>query len=77
MFSILHRPLFGLWPDLEFARFLPHRGTKRVVLIDLAEMPENLQRDIGFRDGRGRRGEKLQEAGAFEAIRLIGSQRPL
>jgi len=43
--------------------------------LDIEEMPESWQRDLGFLDGRDRRCPA--EEGAFRAARLIYSQRNL
>lgn len=77
MFSILRQPLIRFWPDIDIVRFLHHRQVRHNAPLDLEEMPENLQRDIGLADGRCRRGERPEEEGAFRAVRLIYSQRPL
>ena len=77
MFSILRQPLIRFWPDVDIVRFLSHPQKRRALPLDLEEMPENLQRDIGLADGRGRRGERPEEEGAFRAARQIYSQRPL
>ncbi|MGI2031436.1 hypothetical protein ACRQ1B_03490 [Rhizobium panacihumi] len=77
MFSIPRQPLIRFWPDIDIVRFLSQKPVRRAIPLDLEEMPENLQRDIGIFDGRARRGERPEEEGAFRAARLIYSQRPL
>lgn len=77
MFSILRQPLIRFWPDVDVLHFLAPAQKRHAVPLDLEEMPENLQRDIGLSDGRGRRGERPEDEGAFRAARLIYSQRPL
>lgn len=76
MLSILQQPFARLWPDMDFSRFFGRLVTPGPESIDLQALPENLRRDLGIMDGRGARGERGQE-GAYAAIRLITSQRPL
>ncbi|WP_117193540.1 hypothetical protein [Rhizobium terrae] len=75
MFSIL---------NLSFEKFVPRFGLTEMLRrkrsihqnsIDLEEMPESWQRDLGLKDGRDRRGRP--DEGAFRAARMIYSQRNL
>lgn len=77
MFSIPRQPLIRFWPDVDILRFFSLARARHGLPLDLEEMPENLQRDIGLADGRDRRGERPEEEGAFRAARLIYLQRPL
>ncbi|MGF9563611.1 hypothetical protein [Neorhizobium sp. JUb45] len=76
MLSILQQPFARLWPDVDFSRLFGRVATPKPESIDLQALPENLRRDLGVLDGRSARGERDQE-GAYGAIRLITSQRPL
>jgi hypothetical protein len=75
MFSVLTRPFEQFMPKLGLADAIRRRLAVRRNNLDLEEMPESWQRDLGFLDGRDRRGP--QDEGAFRATRLIHSQRNL
>lgn len=63
------------WPRLALADAIRRRMAVRRNDLDIEEMPESWQRDLGFLDGRDRRCPA--EEGAFRAARLIYSQRNL
>ncbi len=73
MFSILNRPFEQFFPKLGIAAAIGRRLAVRRNSLDLEEMPQSWQRDLGLLDGRDRRGH-LDE-GAFRATRMVYSQR--
>ncbi|MCQ1836012.1 hypothetical protein [Neorhizobium galegae] len=73
MFSILTWPLEQFLPKLGIADAIRRRLAVRRNNLDLEEMPQSFQRDLGLLDGRDRRGP--QDEGAFHAARLLYSQR--
>ncbi|MGK6312550.1 hypothetical protein [Neorhizobium sp. DT-125] len=75
MFSTLNLTFERLLPGFAFADMIRRRLAVRRNGLDLEEMPESWQRDIGLMDGRDRRGSS--DEGAFRAARLIYSQRNL
>lgn len=75
MFSTLILPFERLLPRLGLTEAIRRRLAVRRNVLDLEEMPESWQRDLGILDGRDRRGP--EEEGAFRAARLIYSQRNL
>ncbi|CDZ39515.1 hypothetical protein NOJ28_10025 [Neorhizobium galegae] len=75
MFSILTRPFEQFMPRFGIIDAIRRRLAVRRNNLDLEEMPQSWQRDLGLLDGRDRRGP--QDEGAFRATRLIQSQRNL
>ncbi|SMF75083.1 hypothetical protein SAMN02982989_4456 [Xaviernesmea oryzae] len=75
MFSNVNLVVDRLLPRLALADVIRRRLTVRRNDLDIEEMPESWQRDIGLMDGRDRRCPA--EEGAFRAARLICSQRNL
>ncbi|MGK9052000.1 hypothetical protein [Neorhizobium petrolearium] len=75
MFSNVNLVVDRLLPRLALADVIRRRLTVRRNDLDIEEMPESWQRDIGLMDGRDRR--RPAEEGAFRAARLIYSQRNL
>ncbi|MBP2558150.1 hypothetical protein J2857_000901 [Neorhizobium galegae] len=75
MFSILNRPFEQFMPKLGIANAIRRRLAVRRNSLDLEEMPQSWQRDLGLLDGRDKRGP--QDEGAFRAARLLYSQRNL
>ncbi|EUB96848.1 hypothetical protein PMI07_001182 [Rhizobium sp. CF080] len=75
MFSILTRPFEQFMPRFGIIDAIRRRLAVRRNRLDLEEMPQSWQRDLGLLDGRDRRGPR--DEGAFHATRLIQSQRNL
>jgi hypothetical protein len=75
MFSVTHMHFGRLLPHLSLAEMITGRLFKHQTSIDLEEMPESWQRDVGIIDGRDRRG--APDEGAFRAARMIYTQRSL
>ena len=75
MFSLTQMHFGRLLPHLSLAEFANRMFSKHQNNIDLEEMPESWQRDIGILEGRGRRG--APDEGAFRAARMIYTQRSL
>ncbi|WP_037076570.1 hypothetical protein [Neorhizobium vignae] len=75
MFSILNWPFDQFFPKLGITDAIRRRLAVRRNNLDLEEMPQSWQRDLGLLDGRDRRGP--QDEGAFHATRRIQSQRNL
>ena len=73
MFSILNRPFEQFYPKLGIAAAIRRRLAVRRNSLDLEEMPQSWQRDLGLLDGRDKRGP--QDEGAFRATRTVYSQR--
>jgi hypothetical protein len=73
MFSILNRPFEQFFPKLGIVAAIGRRLAVRRNSLDLEEMPQSWQRDLGLLDGRDRRGPP--DEGAFRAARMIYSQR--
>jgi hypothetical protein len=73
MFSILNRPFEQFYPKLRIAAAIRRRLAVRRNSLDLEEMPQSWQRDLGLLDGRDKRGP--QDEGAFRATRTVHSQR--
>lgn len=75
MFSLTHMHFGRLLPQLSLAELLNRSLYKHQNSIDLEEMPESWQRDVGILDGRDRRG--APDEGAFRTARMIYTQRSL
>jgi hypothetical protein len=75
MFVALSMNLNRLLPQLWIETLARGRTAMHQSLIDLEEMPESWQRDIGILDGRDRRGDC--HGGAFRATRMICLNRNL
>jgi hypothetical protein len=76
MFSNTAHSYLRIWPKLGLIEWLGRCRVMHQNCIDPESMPEDLRRDLGLLDGRGRRGGIPQE-GAFRAARLIYTQRSL
>ena len=75
MFSVLNLPLVRLLPQSGLAKLWRRRIAMHQNRIDMSEMPEGLQRDLGLMDGRNPR--HPSDEGAFRAARLIHAHRSL
>ena len=75
MFSITHMHFGRLLPYVSLAELFNRLLRKHQNSVDMEEMPESWQRDIGMLDGRDRRG--APEEGSFKAARTIYTQRSL
>lgn len=73
MFSILNWPFEQFFPKLGITDVIRRRLAVRRNNLDLEEMPQSWQRDLGLLDGRDRRGP--EDEGAFRATRMVYSQR--
>ncbi|CAN7421236.1 hypothetical protein [Neorhizobium tomejilense] len=75
MFSILNRPFEQFLPKLGIAAAIGRRLAVRRNTLDLEEMPQSWQRDLGLLNGRDKRDPR--DEGAFRAARLLYSHRNL
>ncbi len=75
MFATLRMNIDRLLPQLRIGNLLRRIMPMHQNILDLEEMPENWQRDLGILDGRDRRGDP--GSGAFRATRMIHLHRNL
>lgn len=75
MFSITHMHFGRLLPHVSLAGLFNRLLLKHQDSVDMEEMPESWQRDVGMLDGRDRRGPP--EEGSFRTARMIYAQRSL